>query len=600
MQSIRSRSFTASVALAVLAGCHDGSTAPVKPASIAIVDGSGQVGTVGQRLGTSPTFVVKDEGGRAISGVSLTIVVTAGNGTVANAPRKSSAGPTSVGAWTLGQKAGVNQLTVTVAGLPPILFEATARAGAAVAITPVSPSTFSGRVGEEVSPAPVARVSDAFGNPVGQASVQGKLAGGGSASSTFISSADGNVTLSGWTLGTKVGQDVLTLTLGSATLSFIANKVASDPAAMSVLSGDQQAGLAGALLPAPVVIGVIDRFGNTVLGQTGSFAVTSGGGEVGATATADATGAITIPSWKLGRTSLPQVVRVTVGDATLDVSASVKTDYHIDVRFFGPGITDAQQALFTNAAARLSAIITGDLPDINLTDFDVTRACGLFGLPFLNETVDEVVIFASVQNIDGAGRILAQAGPCGFRSAASGYLTTVGVMEFDAADIERLAANGTLQDVITHEMLHVLGVGTLWSDRRLLQSEGTSSVTYLGRGGAGGCFESGGASVCNAGVPVENNGVPGTTDAHWRETTFQSELMTGYVNLGGMPLSAITLGSLDDMGYIVNPLAADPFHVPIPGASANMIPGDGGWERRPPTNGVVISPSGVVTQIKRP
>ena len=600
MQSIRSRSFTASVALAVLAGCHDGATAPVKPASIAIVDGSGQVGTVGQRLGTSPTFVVKDDGGRAISGVSVAIVVTAGNGTVANAPRKSSAGPTSVGAWTLGQKAGANQLTVTVAGLPPILFDATARAGAAVAIAPVSPATFSGRVGEEVSPAPVARLSDAFGNPVGQASVQGKLSGGGSASSTFVSNADGNVTLSGWTLGTKVGQDILTLTVGSATLSFIANKVASDPAAMSVLSGDQQAGLAGAPLPAPIVIGVIDRFGNTVLGQTASLAVTSGGGEVGGTATADASGAITVSSWKLGRTALPQVVRATVGDATLDVSASVKTDYHIDVRFFGSGMTEAQQALFTNAAARLSAIITGDIPDINLTNFDVTQACGLSGLPTLNETVDDVVIFASVENIDGAGKILAQAGPCGFRSAASGYLTTVGVMQFDAADIERLAANGTLQDIITHEMLHVLGVGTLWSDRRLLQSEGTSSVTYLGRGGAGGCLDSGGASVCTAGVPVENNGIPGTADAHWREATFQSELMTGYVNLGGMPLSAITVGSLDDMGYTVNPLAADPFHVPIPGASANMIPGDGGWEKRPPTTGVLISPSGVVTPIKRP
>jgi hypothetical protein len=292
-------------------------------------------------------------------------------------------------------------------------------------------------------------------------------------------------------------------------------------------------------------------------------------------------------------------VHVTVGDAALDVSASVKTDYHIDVRFFGPGITEAQQALFTTAAARLSAIIIGDLPDVTLTDFDAERACGAFGLPTLSETVDDVVIYASVQNIDGAGRILASAGPCGFRNAASGYLTTVGVMEFDSADIERLAANGTLQDVITHEMLHVLGIGTLWSDRRLLQAEGTTGVTYLGRGGAGGCFDSGGASVCGSGVPVENNGVPGTADAHWRESTFQSELMTGYVNLGGMPLSIITVGSLQDMGYTVNMLAADPFQVPLGGASANMIPGDGAWERRP-SGGVVISPTGVVTPIKRP
>ena len=32
-----------------------------------------------------------------------------------------------------------------------------------------------------------------------------------------------------------------------------------------------------------------------------------------------------------------------------------------------------------------------------------------------------------------------------------------------------------------------------------------------------------------------------------------------------MPLSAITVGSLQDMGYIVNMLAADPFHVPLQG-----------------------------------
>ena len=92
----------------------------------------------------------------------------------------------------------------------------------------------------------------------------------------------------------------------------------------------------------------------------------------------------------------------------------------------------------------------------------------------------------------------------------------------------------------------------------------------------------------------------GTADSHWRESTFQTELMTGFVNTGGMPLSAITVGSLQDMGYIVNMLAADPFQVPLAGASANTIPGDGTWEMRPPSPGVVISPNGVVTPIKRP
>jgi leishmanolysin len=443
-------------------------------------------------------------------------------------------------------------------------------------------------------------VTDRFGNPVGGAIVQVTLSGDGTAPSTFTSSDDGSLTLAGWRLGTTVGQDVLTLTAGTGTLSFIANKLAGDPAALAPISGDQQSGFAGAPLAAPIVVEVFDRFGNPVQGQTASFTVTSGGGQVGATAITDAAGAITVPSWTLGRTALPQTVHVTVGSATLDLSAMVQTDYHIDVRFFGPGMTVAEQTLFINAAARLSAIITGDVPDVTLNSFNVSAACGIQGLPMLDGKVDDVVIYASVQNIDGAGRILASAGPCGFRNGAAGFLPTVGVMEFDAADMDRLAANGTLQDVITHEMLHVLGIGTLWSDRGLLQAEGTSSVTYLGRGGAGGCFDSGGASVCGSGVPVENNGVPGTADAHWRETTFQSELMTGYVNVGAMPLSAITVGSLQDMGYVVNMLAADPFHVPLPGASGNTIPGDGEWERRPPSPGVLISPTGVVTPIKRP
>jgi hypothetical protein len=279
----------------------------------------------------------------------------------------------------------------------------------------------------------------------------------------------------------------------------------------------------------------------------------------------------------------------------------VQTDYHIDVRFFGPEMTDAQKALFTNAAARVSAIVTGDVPDVVFTNFDVANTCGVSGLPVLNETLDDLVIYASVQDIDGAGKILAQAGPCAFRNRAAGYLTTVGVMELDVADVDRMAANGTLQDVIIHEMLHVVGIGTLWSAHDLLQAEGTSAVTYLGVHGTQGCLQSNGLPVCGGGVPVENNGVPGTTDSHWRETTFRSELMTGFVNQGGMPLSAITVGSLQDLGYTVNPLAADPFTVPSAGASGNVIPAtDGGWERPLPLPAVPMSPAMSATKSKRP
>ena len=92
--------------------------------------------------------------------------------------------------------------------------------------------------------------------------------------------------------------------------------------------------------------------------------------------------------------------------------------------------------------------------------------------------------------------------------------------------------------------------------------------------------------TCATSVPVENNLLPGTSDSHWRESTFGNELMTGYVNTGGMPFSAMTIGSLSDIGYQVNLLAADPYRLPSAGgATGTLIPGRSttdDWEKRLP------------------
>jgi hypothetical protein len=61
----------------------------------------------------------------------------------------------------------------------------------------------------------------------------------------------------------------------------------------------------------------------------------------------------------------------------------------------------------------------------------------------------------------------------------------------------------------------------------------------------------------------------GTADSHWREATFDSEIMTGFVEAVGVtvPLSAITIQSFGDEGYVVNLAIADPYTVPAPLAS---------------------------------
>ena len=63
---------------------------------------------------------------------------------------------------------------------------------------------------------------------------------------------------------------------------------------------------------------------------------------------------------------------------------------------------------------------------------------------------------------------------------------------------------------------------------------------------------------------MENTGGQGTRDAHWRESIFGRELMQGYAKAGGMPLSRITTGSLQDLGYQVNLAASDGYSLTAP------------------------------------
>jgi hypothetical protein len=62
-------------------------------------------------------------------------------------------------------------------------------------------------------------------------------------------------------------------------------------------------------------------------------------------------------------------------------------------------------------------------------------------------------------------------------------------------------------------------------------------------------------------VPVENIGGPGTRDGHWRESVLRNELMTGIINAGANPLSALSLVSLRDLGYLVDDAVAEFFEI---------------------------------------
>ena len=156
----------------------------------------------------------------------------------------------------------------------------------------------------------------------------------------------------------------------------------------------------------------------------------------------------------------------------------------------------------------------------------------------------------------------------------------MGSMRFDTSDLPTLEAAGTFNAVILHEMGHVLGIGTLWSSKGFLQLPSSTSAkqdthfngpeAIAGFNLIGGSAYTGASQTVVPGgakVPVENcaQGVPtscgsGTINSHWRENVLQSELMTGYLNgSGSNPLSALTIGSLKDLGYVVDATKADAF-----------------------------------------
>jgi leishmanolysin len=142
----------------------------------------------------------------------------------------------------------------------------------------------------------------------------------------------------------------------------------------------------------------------------------------------------------------------------------------------------------------------------------------------------------------------------------------VGIMRFDIADVPTLELNGQFQEVVLHEMGHVLGYGTIWDPGflNLLSGGGGTDPHFIGPQATAAFNRIGGAGYsAGAKVPVENTGGLGTRDAHWRESVFTNELMTGYINAGFNPLSVVSIASMGDEGYTVNYAAADPFTLPF-------------------------------------
>lgn len=236
-------------------------------------------------------------------------------------------------------------------------------------------------------------------------------------------------------------------------------------------------------------------------------------------------------------------------------------------------LTAAEQSAFAAAEQTWESLITGFQDTISDTTLEITTNIGA---------------------IDGPGSILGSAGPTSVKAGAELTFAYAGAgeMNFDTADTANLAAAGTLDDVILHEMGHVLGIGTLWNIPALALGppwDGMQNLYTAGSGQYTGVNAiaawQGEFGQSDAFVPIELGGNPGTRDGHWNENDggagptgivsqfgpnagkdFRDEIMTGW--LGGETfISNVTKGGLIDLGYIV-PSFQSSAAVPEPGTWA--------------------------------
>ncbi len=213
------------------------------------------------------------------------------------------------------------------------------------------------------------------------------------------------------------------------------------------------------------------------------------------------------------------------------LGAGAGRDYKIQISFeansAGTELKAAHKALIERAARRIEAIISADASGGN--------------------AIDNIVTVKLKDTSDGVGGNLASAGGNAVSGTLIGSSQATGTITIDEADLDSMKGNGSAYSVYLHEMMHAVG----------FSSRGFGGATYTQANAVAQYNEIMGTSVTS--LNLEDGGGAGTAGSHWEEDDFDNELMTGYSEGGAQPepLSAVSIGVLEDSGYTVDYDAAD-------------------------------------------
>lgn len=545
------------------------------PASVVGVSETFQFTVVSRNVTSVPSVRVTDAFGNPSEGVAVTFESTVPGSTLSGAAQTSNAaGIATLGSWNIGPDAVSYGLRAVIEGGAAAVFEAR---GIPATVVLVAGNGQSANSGTALPTAPAVRALRDDGSPLSGVLVNFLVTAGGGIleGATATTGTDGIARPTRWILGTTPGNNQLEARVsGRNPVTFSATGLQAAAASVTATSVTSQSAFVGNFVSASPGVVVRDASGNPVAGEAVAFTMSQGDGQIfGATQTSDFLGRASLGSWRLGNAAahgvtatvgaLAPVAFVATGTAVTPSTFTLEVRYVTEAP--GQEPTVAQRAAFDQASARWRQIlISGGAP------YPIAEPA--FGpCPAMNETVPGLVVFATLRTIDGAGGILGQAGPCIVRDDPP-YHSAMGIMQFDVADLALLESSNRLNDVILHEMGHVLGFGTLWNfdpfpgvaaPNALLTGPGTGDPVFNG-GATRSAFMAAvapGRIFTGTPVPVENSGGSGTRDSHWREAIFTTELMTGFISAAGVqnPFSAFSSATFRDLGYVVNDAVSDPY-----------------------------------------
>ncbi len=398
------------------------------PAVASINAGNNQTTTVATAVSVRPSIKVIDVEGFPVPDLAVSFTVSAGGGAITGGNAVTDVqGIATVGSWTLGTRSAENTLTATVASASggPIIFSASAAAGApSKLVFAISPPT-TAQNNTPFPTQPAIQEVDEYGNPVSTSGIaitagvtDGSASLGGTRTRTTNSS--GVATFNDLLISGSSGQKTLTFTSGNLPpLSAIINVTAGPPAKL-VFAPSPPAN-AQSTVPFTVQPGVqvADEFGNPVLmaGIGIGATITAGSATLGGTRTrtTNSSGIAIFNDLLLTGSSGQKGLTFTSGNL-LPLSAFINVT---------GGSGAATQLLAGNNQVAIAGALVSVLPAVRITDVAGDPVAGLPVFFNVTEGGGQITGGESTTDANGIARVGSWtlgtvAGPNTLRAVASG------------------------------------------------------------------------------------------------------------------------------------------------------------------------------------